>query len=498
MSLPRSGGILLHISSLPGPYGIGTLGQSAREFVDFLRKAGQSFWQILPLGPTGEGDSPYMSTSSAAGNALLIDLEQLAAAGLLTGSELDTARFEHPDRVDFAHLRKHKFPLLRLAFSRITRMHRREMAAFAAAHRDWLEDYALFMACLEHFGTGFYDWPEEALIRRQPEALARWREKLAEEIDYQVFLQYTFFTQWHALRNYANANGVQIIGDIPFYVSGNSVDVWTNPHLFQVDSDFRARLIAGVPPDLFSEDGQLWGNPLYRWEAHAREDYRWWCNRIRQSMAFYDVIRIDHFRGFDSYWEVPADATTAKEGAWREGPGNRLLEAFRRQIPDARFIAEDLGDLTASAVAFIRGSGLPGMRVLSDAFTDLGGNSDFLPHRCIPDCVMYTGTHDSPTFLQWLFDQASREQRRYAEDYLHLNHQEGYSWGVIAGAWASVCRLAIAPFQDVLGLGADARMNTPGTVGAHNWTWRVRREAMNDEVAHRLHHLTWLYGRLNR
>ncbi len=492
----RSSGVLLHISSLPGPYGIGTMGRYARTFIDFLHRAGQSYWQILPLVPIGEGNSPYMSTSSAAGNPLLIDLESLAEDGLLTRAELESALMHSPDRVDFDRIRADRIPLLRRAFARRTVLQREECEAFTKTHGDWLPDYALFMACQEKFGTAFYDWPDEALVHRDAATLERYRAELADDMEFHIFIQYMFFRQWHALRQYANKSGIRIIGDIPFYVSGNSVDVWVNPKLFQVGADYRAKLVAGVPPDLFTDEGQLWGNPLYAWDVHAQDGYQWWCNRIRQSMAFYDVIRIDHFRGFDSYWEVAAAAESAKSGVWREGPGMKLINAFREKLPQAVFIAEDLGDLTASAVQFVRDSGLPGMRVLTDAFNDLGGSSDFLPHKCIEDAVIYTGTHDTPTFLQWLFGQADEAHRRYAMHYLRMSEQEGYGWGVIAGAWGSVCRLAIAPFQDVLGLGADARMNTPGSVGSHNWSWRVRQEAINGEVADRLHHLTWLYGRL--
>ncbi len=495
---PRSSGILLHVTSLPGPYGIGTMGADARNFVDFLQSAGQSYWQILPLVPTGQGNSPYMSPSSAAGNPWLIDLDALAEDGLLTPMELESARRDTPDRVDFDFLERTRLPLLRRAFGRLTQEQKEAVAAFAAEQAAWLEDYALFMACHEMFGLPFNQWPDKSLVRRHKKALEKYRKDLSEDIRFHQFLQYTFYTQWHALKRYANSKGVKIIGDIPFYVSGDSVDVWVSPKLFQVDQDCHAKLVAGVPPDLFTEDGQFWGNPLYNWKQHAKDGYQWWCGRIRQCMAFYDVIRIDHFRGIDSYWEIPVEAKSAKEGCWRTGPGMKLIEAFRKQVPDAEFIAEDLGDLTPSAIQFVKDSGLPGMRVLTDAFNDLSGSSDFLPHRCVKGAVMYTGTHDTPTFLEWLFDTAKEPQRQYAMDYLRLNDKEGFGWGVVAGAWSSVCDLAMAPFQDVLGLGADARMNTPGTTGSHCWSWRVRRDAFNGEVAHKLCHLTWVYGRLNQ
>ena len=491
----RSSGILLHLSSLPGPYGMGTMGAYARSYIDFLADAGQHYWQLLPLVPTGEGNSPYMSPSSAAGNPWFIDPDELAKMGLLTADELSAARCGGPDRVDYAAIADTRPQLLRLAFSRADANLRRQAQEFSAAHADWLPDYALFMACHDHFQCAFSQWPDKDLIHRQPEALAHWRSELAEDVEYHTFLQYLFFRQWTALKEYANSKGIRIIGDIPFYVSGDSVDVWAQKELFQVDSEGGANLMAGVPPDLFSDVGQFWGNPLYNWDAHAADGYQWWCGRIRQSMAFYDVIRIDHFRGFDSYWEIPKGAKTAMEGCWREGPGMKLLNAIRTAVPEAEFIAEDLGDLTESAYRFIQESGLPGLRVLTDAFNDLSGSSSFLPHHCIPDAVIYTGTHDTPTFVGWLFEQASEEQRRYAIDYLRLRDNEGYGWGVIAGAWSSVCNLAMAPLQDVLGLGNNARMNLPGTAGEGNWSWRVRQEAFNSDVSQRLRHLTWLYGR---
>lgn len=492
----RSSGILLHLSSLPGPYGIGTMGKYARSYVDFLADSGQKYWQLLPLVPTGEGNSPYMSPSSAAGNPWFIDPDELSAMGLLTPEDLAAACCGNSDRVDYSAISATRAPLLRAAFSRADAALRKKSSDFSRAHADWLPDYALFMACHDHFQCAFPNWPDKALIHRQPEALEHWRDVLSEDIAYHTFLQYLFFLQWSQLKEYANQRGIRIIGDIPFYVSGDSVDVWAHNALFQVDINGNANRMAGVPPDLFSDVGQFWGNPLYQWENHAADDYQWWCNRIRQSMAFYDVIRIDHFRGFDSYWEIPKSAKTAIEGCWRKGPGNDLLDAIHAAVPEVEFIAEDLGDLTESAYRFIQASGLPGLRVLTDAFNDLNGSSSFLPHHCIPDSVIYTGTHDTPTFVGWLFEQASEAQRQYAIQYLRLREDEGFGWGVIAGAWGSVCNLAMAPLQDVLGLGNDARMNLPGTSGDGNWSWRVRAEAFNPSVSQHLYFLTKLYGRL--
>lgn len=494
---PRSSGILLHISSLPGEYGIGSMGREARHFVDFLQKAGQNYWQLLPLVPPGEGDSPYMSPSSAAGNPLLIDLPTLVEQGLLTWDDLAPYRYYDVDRVNYRWVQEIHGMLLRRAYKNAGPETLAQVDEFVFRQSGWVKDYALFQACRDYFGCPLVDWPDKALVRREPEALEQYGKLLASEVGYYNFCQYLFDSQWRALKQYANDRNIKIIGDIPFYVSPDSVDVWVYPEMFRLEEDTRRpTAVAGVPPDMFSATGQLWGNPLYNWEAHEADGYRWWCERIRRTNAFYDVIRIDHFRGFHTYWEIPREAASALEGHWRPSPGRKLLDAIRQNVPTAEFIAEDLGDINEEAYLFIKSTGLPGMRVLTDAFNDVGGGSSFLPHHCIPDSVMYTGTHDTPTFLQWLFEQANDDQRSFAWRYLRLREQDGLNWGMLAGAWGSVCSLAMAPMQDVLGLGSDARMNTPGTEGPHNWSWRVRMEALNDGVAGRLRELNWLYGRL--
>lgn len=494
---PRSSGILMHLSSLPGPYGIGSMGKEARHFVDFLQRGGQSYWQLLPLVPPGGSNSPYMSPSSAAGNPLFIDLDELVELGLLTQADVDAVRYHgSPDRVDYAFLYATRYSLLRKAFQAADEELLALVDAFAGEHRDWLEDYALFMAIHEHFGAALQAWPDKKLIRRDENAVAKYAEALAEGVRFQKFLQYFFFRQWSELKQYANERGISIIGDIPIYVSPDSADVWVHPELFRVNANRQPKFVSGVPADLFNDQGQLWGNPLYNWSYHEKTGYAWWCNRIRQSMAFYDVIRIDHFRAFYDYWEIPAASETALEGKWKKGPAMKILDAFQKNVPQAVFIAEDLGDLSAGAVKFIQGCGLPGMRILTDAFCDVNGGSGFLPHKGTPDSVMYTGTHDTPTFVQWYVDMATPEQRNYCTNYLHIHADEGIGWCAVAGAWISPCRLAMAPLQDILGLGADGRMNFPGTVGNSNWSWRVRREALNDTVADRLHYVTGLYGRL--
>ncbi len=491
----RTSGILLHIASLPGPYGIGSLGQNARQFVDFLEAAGQRYWQILPLVPVGLGNSPYMSTSSAAGNPLLIDLDALGELGLLTREELNAVRVEDPDRVDYDFLNETRPALLRKAFDRAGDELRQAAQEFAKEQADWLPDYALFTALHSHFDAPLQEWPDKSLIRRTKKSVEQYTELLKEEVEFHIFLQYLFHSQWTGLKTYANQKGVFIIGDLPIYVSVDSADVWTHPELFRLGAGRVPKFVSGVPADAFSATGQRWGNPLYDWAYHEKTGFDWWCGRIRHCLAFYDVIRIDHFRGFDTYWEIPAEEETALVGKWKRGPGMKLIEAFREKVPEAEFIAEDLGELNDTARQFIKDSGLPGMRVMVDAFHDTWGESSFLPHNCPPDAVAYTGTHDTPTFVQWLMEQAPEDQKQFAMDYLRLRVEEGLGWGVISGAWATPCRLAVAPFQDVLGLGGDARMNTPGTVGDHNWSWRVRSEALNPDVSSRLRQITQTYRR---
>ena len=494
----RAGGIVLHITSLPGDYGIGSMGREARAMVDFLKKSGQTYWQILPLNPVGLGNSPYMSPSVFAGNPLLIDLEELAEDGLLTWDEVSTARSDSLDHVDFDRVWRTRPTLLELAYQRADAALLEKVREFEAAQQDWLPDYCLFMAARDHFrGKPLTQWPDRALLRREPEALDRYRALLADRIGYYAFTQYVFFDQWHRLHDYANENGVRIIGDMPIYVSGDSADLWAHPELFQVDADLNPLHVAGVPADAYNDEGQRWGNPLYDWDVHAADGYRWWCRRVKQSMAFYDVIRFDHFRGFDTYWAIEPDCQNALIGQWRKGPGMDLLNAVFAAVPEADFIAEDLGELCESAYQLVQDSGLPGMRVLVDAF-DPSGCSTFLPHCCPVNAVMYTSTHDNATFVQWLAHESSQGERDFATKYLRLRPDEGLGWGAVCGAWGSPCFLAMTTLQDVLGLGADARMNSPGTSGSHNWGWRVRREAMNDGVAARLYDITKTYCRLTR
>ena len=473
----RSSGILLAVSSLPGPYGIGSMGAAARKFVDFLVDAGQHYWQILPLVPPGDGASPYMSPSAFAGNPYFIDLDELAADGLLTAEELEGAKWGDPDHVNYNFLAKSRMDLLRTAFIRAKGKFVKE----AGPDLPWLDDYAYFAALHDRFQTPFTKWPEELPTPTK------------DEIDFHIFLQKMFYRQWFALKKYANERGIHIMGDIPFYLSPDSVEVWKHPELFQLDEKGHLATVAGVPPDAFSADGQLWGNPLYDWEGHQKEVFDFWLERIGWCAKLYDAVRIDHFRAFHTYWSIPVDAPSAKAGKWIKGPGMPLLDKIREAYPKLELIAEDLGDLDADCLKFVRECGIPGMKIMVFAF-DPSAESAYLPHNCVANSVVYSGTHDTPTFVQWL-REGDRASVAYAYRYLRLREDEGLGWGVIAGAWATSSRLAIAPLQDVLGLGADARMNTPGTTGSHNWSWRVRIDAFNPYVSGKLKELTRTYRR---
>ncbi len=489
----RESGILMHITSLPGPYGIGSMGANAYAFVDFLEKAGQSCWQILPLSPTGYGDSPYQSFSSCAGNPYLIDLDTLVSEQLLTKEELSGVSWgSNPGRVDFGAMYAHRTGVLKLAFRRFRPDEAYER--FLRENEAWLPDYALFMALKESFGGApWLNWPQDLRLRN-PEALDQKRRELAEDIAFQYFLQYLFRRQWTALRRYAHGKGIRIIGDVPIYVPLDSADVWANPELFQLDENRRPRLVAGCPPDSFTADGQLWGNPLYDWQKMAETGYAWWLRRLRAAAGMYDVVRIDHFRGFESYWAVPAQDTTARNGSWIKGPGMDFIRVLRQSLPDLDFIAEDLGFVTPEVRQLQLDSGYPGMKVLEFAF-DSREESNYLPHLYPEDSVCYTGTHDNVTLKQW-FDEAAPEDVAYAKAYLGLNPDEGYIRGMIRGAMGSVSRLCVVQMQDYLELGKPARMNFPGTLSSANWTWRAQPGFDSDALAARIRETTRLYGRL--
>lgn len=498
----RAAGVLLHPTCLPGVQGIGTLDRNAVHFLDFLQSAGFTYWQTCPLGPTGFGDSPYQCFSSFAGNPYLIDLQPLVAAGLLESEQLEELQALPTDRVDFGRLWQSKLPLLFAAHTAWVREGRPalpdygDFTAFRHAEAAWLDSYALFSALKDHFGGNpWWDWPAEARDHRAA-ARSRLPRDLSARIEGYAFIQHIFSAQWRAVRRAAESRGIRIIGDIPIFTALDSADVWANPSLFQLDSaTLRPTAVAGVPPDYFSADGQLWGNPLYDWPVHARDGYAWWLQRLRAAFALCDVVRIDHFRGFEAYWSVPAGRPNARVGAWIAGPGIDFFRRVRAALPDARLIAEDLGLLTPETVALREATGLPGMAVLQFAF---GGSADntYLPHNQTANSVVYPGTHDNDTTLGW-YATTDERTRDHVRRYLRVSGRE-IGWDFIRSAYASVPRLAIISLPDLLSLGSEARLNTPG-VGQGNWTWRYRSDALarlTVQSAPYLRELGELHGRI--
>ena len=491
--MDRHSGILMHISSLPSPYGIGTLGREAYAFADFLRAAGQKYWQLLPLGPTSYGDSPYQSFSTFAGNPYFIDLDLLAEDGLLSPSELEAEDWGGESRyVDYGRIYAARFGLLRKAFQAGYPRDRAAVEAFCRENK-WLDNYALYMALKARFGMkSWLDWPDEDLRLRRAEALERAREELAEDIAFYAYLQYLFFRQWDALREYIHSLGIRIIGDLPIYVAMDSADVWAEPEFFQLGEGNVPTEVSGVPPDYFSADGQLWGNPLYDYDRMKADGYGWWIRRVEGAGRLFDIIRIDHFRGLESYWAVPYGADTAKSGRWRKGPGMDLVGTLTSWFPGLSFIAEDLGFLTPEVRQLLEDSGLPGMKVLEFAF-DAREPSNYLPHTYNRHCVCYVGTHDNETVEQWRW-QADRADVTFARKYLGLNDAEGFHWGMIRGGMSSVADTFLVQMQDCLGLGAEGRMNTPGT-GWGNWRWRLLPGEASPALAKKLRCYTKMYGR---
>lgn len=490
----RSGGILLPIFSLPSPYGIGTMGKEARKFIDFLQAAGQRYWQILPVCPTSYGDSPYQTFSTFAGNPYFIDLRELTRMGLLTSRDYREIDWEDGDgRINYGAMYRKRYPVLRKAYQRFKASPSAEFQAFCQCEAAWLEDYALFMALKETYGgAAWQEWPEP-LRSREEKALDEARAGTQEEREFWKFVQYLFYSQWAELKEYAGSKGISIIGDLPIYVSGDSVDVWANPGQFQLDGSLKPIEVAGCPPDGFSADGQLWGNPLFDWEAMRADGYQWWIRRVAHQCRIYDMVRIDHFRGFDAYYAIPYGAPNAKIGRWREGPGIELFQAIEAALGQQAIIAEDLGFLTDGVRQLLRDSGYPGMKVLEFAF-DSRENSDYLPHNYGKHCVVYTGTHDNSTIMGWMAS-ANPEDIAYATEYLRLNAKEGFNWGMMRGAWSSVGDLAVVQMQDILGLDDSARMNIPSTVG-ENWRWRMPPRALTARLAKRLRHQMEIYRRL--
>ena len=489
----RSSGILLHISSLPSPCGIGTLGKAAYEFADFLHDAGQHYWQILPIGPTSYGDSPYQSFSTCAGNPYFIDLELLRDDGLILQEELDSIDWSaHEERVDYGFQFSVRFDLLYRAYERGRDRYAREVEDFRAEN-PWVEEYALYMAVKRSRGmVSWEQWPEEIRLRR-PGAVETYATVLAEDMNFFIFLQFLFFRQWDALRSYVHDKGIEIIGDLPIYVPYDSCDVWANPSLFQLDEQGVPTGVAGCPPDYFAKDGQLWGNPLYDWQKMSADGYRWWKKRICAASRLFDVIRIDHFRGLESYWSIPYGEETARNGKWVKGPDHDFIRALKESFPELRLIAEDLGFLTPEVMQLQKDSGFPGMKVLEFAF-DPREPSNYLPHRYERNCICYSGTHDNETLVQWQAAQ-SDETLAYTMEYLGVSDEKDLTWGILRAGMASVADTFIAQMQDYLGLGAQSRMNEPGTVSQKNWSWRLKKTDLTPELAQKIRRLTSLYER---
>ena len=490
----RASGILLPISSLPSPYGIGTMGAEARSFVDFLAKAGQAYWQILPICPTSYGDSPYQSFSTFAGNPYFIDLDTLAEQGLLLPEEYKTIDWEcTPDCINYGAMYEKRYKVLRCAASRLLADPPADYKKFVKKNEFWLPDYALFMALKDaHGGVCWLEW-EEPLRRRDAAALAKARADHAADIDFWQAVQYLFYSQWQALKAYANGKKIDIIGDLPIYVALDSVDVWSCPQEFQLDENLLPTEVAGCPPDGFSATGQLWGNPLFNWDAMAQGGYAWWVRRIKHMCSIYDVVRIDHFRGFAGYYAIPYGDKTAEHGRWREGPGYALFAAIKKKLGSPRIIAEDLGFLTEDVNKLLKDCGYPGMKVLEFAFDSRDGG-DYRPHSYPTNCIAYVGTHDNEPVNGWM-ETASPTDVKRAIRYLNLTKREGYHWGMMRGIWSSVSDLAVVQAQDLLGLGHESRMNTPSTLGG-NWCWRALPGAFDAPLARKLHKLMELYGRL--
>ena len=521
--MKRACGVLLPVTSLPSKYGIGCFSKEAYQFVDFLQKAGQSYWQVLPLGETSFGDSPYMSISTFAGNPLLIDLEPLIEKGWLSEEEAGREDLgDNPDMVDYEKQKAVRLRLLRTAYrnspfsagtgegsdagrgelsdgaqAEETVKDLRQFRLFLDKNREWLEDYALFCAEKEsHAGAPYTQW-EEKIRLRDGDTIAREKERLAAEMRFREFLQYLFFTQYHRLKEYANSHGIRIIGDLPIYVSGDGADVWSHPDLFQLDGEGRPLKVAGVPPDGFSPDGQLWGNPLYRWERMRETGYEWWTRRLESAFSMFDIVRIDHFRGFEAYFAVPYGETTARNGVWEKGPGYDFFAAMEKKLGRREVIAENLGFLTPQVQELLDQCGFPGMEVLQFAF-DWSKRSIYLPQYYIRNCIAYTGTHDNTTLRDW-YEKLPPQDREFADRYMGLSDgmdQEQKNWRMIACLLRSVADTVVVPLQDYLCLGGQARINTPSTVGGGNWCWRMCPGMASDSLAEKMRLLADTFDRL--
>lgn len=489
--MKRASGIIMPVFSLPGKYGIGTFGKEAYDFIDFLSDAGQKYWQVLPMGPTDCGNSPYSSLSVFAGNQNFIDLEQLIEEGAVDRKEVEMIDWGSGD-VDYDKVIPGKKKILKSAYLKAYNSVKEEVSDFAENNISWIYDYALYMALKEHFdGLPWYEWEEDIRLREQ-EAVEKYRSELKDSINYHIYVQYLFFKQWDKLKKYAEDKDVKFIGDIPIYAAMDSADVWASPENFQLDEKNMPVDVAGVPPDYFSEEGQLWGNPLYDWLAMKNDGYGWWIRRIGAAERLYDVIRIDHFRGLESYWAVPATEKTAVNGEWRKGPGLDFIERIKGWFCGIEIIAEDLGILTDDVRELLKNSGFPGMKVLQFAFDD-SGNSDYLPHKYDKNCVCYGGTHDNATIKEWL-ETGDKKEIEFAREYFGINKKDNFNFGIIRGGMASVADTFITQMQDYLELGKEARTNIPG-IAFGNWKWKMEEGAATKQLAEKILKMTKLYGR---
>lgn len=494
----RASGILLPVFSLPSPHGIGCFSKEAYRWIDFLEAAGQKYWQILPMGPTSFGDSPYQSFSTHAGNPYFIDLEELAKEGLLTRAQVkQLACGEKEQDIDYGLLYQNRMPLLRKAYLKSAEEYDPDFEQFWRENAWWLDDYALFMAVKDVFGGACWDQWAEDIRYRWDNALWYYKTNYAQDVSFYAWLQYKFAQQWRRLKAYANEKGVQIIGDIPIYVAYDSVDVWAHPELFQLDEGRHPAAVAGCPPDGFTADGQLWGNPLYRWDHHKNTGYDWWVSRIAYCFSWYDVLRIDHFRGFDEYFSIPAGDETAVNGHWEKGPGIELFQVIKSRLGEKNIIAEDLGYMTDSVRRLVRESGYPNMKVLEFAFDsrDTGSAADYLPHNYGTNCVVYTGTHDNETALGWL-SSIQKSEKKMVRIYFNRMKEsdEELAGELVRAAMASVAKLCIIPMQDYLGLGNEARINFPSSTG-ENWRWRMKKTDLTKKLAGQIRQLSAIYGR---
>ena len=492
----RASGILLPVSAIPSRFGIGTFSKEAYEFVDFLAQAGQRYWQILPLGPTGYGDSPYQSFSTFAGNPYYIDLEQLIEKGWLTEADCENVDYgSHEAYVDYEKIYFSRFKVLFKAFQNSRIEKDPEFVAFISENKVWLEDYALYMAIKDSKGgISWAEWEEDIKLREE-KSLLIYKEELKEQVLFYQFQQFLFQKQWMKLKEYANEKGILIVGDIPIYVAFDSADTWANPELFQLDEACIPVAVAGCPPDAFSATGQLWGNPLYRWDYHKETGFAWWLRRMEHSFKLYDVVRIDHFRGFDEYYAIPYGDQTAEFGHWEQGPGYDLFKTMKEKLGNKPVIAEDLGFLTPSVLKLVKKTGYPGMKILQFAF-DASETSSYLPHNYQANSVVYTGTHDNDTTLGW-FKQLNRHDRAFAKKYLDIRSNKEIEWKFIRAALSCVSDMAIIPMQDYLGLGSEARINTPSTLG-DNWKWRMVQGQLGEELALKIYDTCKLYGRCRK